>query len=84
MSAGLGLVLSECATANLDLNKQFIDVIPESKIDDTEYIASVLNANRKKSIIRRTEIREYAKTFDWAEIISKTYLPLLTGCNSVQ
>lgn len=74
MSAGLGLVLSECATANLDLNKTFIDVIPESRIGDTEFIAKVLEENRKKSVTQREQIREYAKEFDWKNIISKIYI----------
>lgn len=74
MSAGLGLVLSECATANLDLNKSFVDVIPEAKIGDTEFISNVLEENRKKSVTQRDKIREYAKEFDWKNIITKNYL----------
>jgi hypothetical protein len=38
LAAGLGIVISEFATANLDLDKEFIDVIPENKINDIEYI----------------------------------------------
>jgi hypothetical protein len=37
MSSGLGLVLSEWSTANLDLDLPFIDVIPEYKINDITY-----------------------------------------------
>ena len=32
-NAGLGVVLSECATANLEvINKPFIDIIPNNKL----------------------------------------------------
>ncbi len=37
-AAGLGVVVSQWGTANLDLNKKFITVIPEDKILDTNYI----------------------------------------------
>lgn len=77
MSAGLGLVLSECATANLDLNKTFIDVIPESKISDVAFVSKVLEDNRKKSVSQRVQIREYAKEFDWQNIVSRVYIPSL-------
>ena len=74
LSSGLGLVLSECATANLDLSKEFIDVIPEKKINDISYVAEILNKNRHKSILHRQLIREYAKSFDWNKIIKDIYL----------
>lgn len=53
MAAGLGLVLSEYATANLDLSKPFIDVIPESKINDIKYVEDVIVKNRKTSLYER-------------------------------
>lgn len=74
LSAGLGLVLSECATANLDLNKSFIDVVPEEKLNDEVYVAKVLEDNRLKSVSQRQQIREYAKSFDWSNIIKDIYL----------
>ena len=37
-AAGLGVVVSEFAQANLDTDKEFITVIPESKIDDVKYV----------------------------------------------
>ena len=77
MSAGLGLVLSEYATANLDLDKSFIDIIPESKINDTDFIDKVLKENRKKSTTQREQIREYAREFDWKNIISNFYVKFI-------
>ena len=77
LSSGLGLVLSEFSTGNLDINKPFIDVIPESKINDTAYIESIIRENRLKSRKYRTEIREYSKEFDWEKVIKCNYVPLI-------
>ncbi len=78
MTAGLGLVISEYSTANLDLTLPFIDVIPESRINDSDYISEVIKKNREKSIPLRKEIREYVKSnFSWESIIKNQYLPKL-------
>lgn len=68
---GLGVVVSECACANLDLNKPYIDVIPNSKLDDIDYISTIIKQNREVSIKMRDEIREYGLTFSWKNIIEK-------------
>ena len=70
MAAGLGLVLSEQSTANLDLSQPFITVIPDDKIEDKEYLFEALLENRRVSLSMRKEIREYCRTnFDWDHII---------------
>jgi len=74
LAAGLGIVISEFATANLDLDKGFIDVIPEKRINDIEYIESVVIENREYSISHREEILQYSKNFEWSNIIKKYYL----------
>ena len=72
MAAGLGLVLSEQSTANLDLSQPFITVIPDDKIDDFDYLKEKIEENRKVSLGMRKEIREYCYTnFDWGNIIKK-------------
>lgn len=73
-AAGLGVVVSEYATANLDLDKDFIDVIPENKISDISYIESVIIKNREYSVQNRKEILEYAKTFEWENIIKTFFI----------
>jgi len=76
MSAGLGLVISEFATANLDLSKPFIDVIPENMINDIEYVSNIIKLNREKSIKMRGEIREYViDNFSWEKIVTNHYIP---------
>jgi hypothetical protein len=77
LSAGLGLVISEFATANLDLTKPYIDVIPESRINDIEYINSVITENRVKSRNHRDDIKKYSEEFDWHKLIMNNYIPLV-------
>ena len=74
-AAGLGVVVSEFATANLDLDREFITVIPESKIDDVEYVEYAIIKNREYSVSHRDEILEYAKEFDWTNVLKNHYLP---------
>lgn len=77
MSAGLGLVISEWCTPNLDLNLPFIDVIPESKMQDLAYVNSVIEANRRKSVGMRKKIREYCiDNFSWDNVVNNRYLTL--------
>lgn len=79
MIAGLGLVVSEKASANLDLNKPFISVVPENKINDSAFLADIITKNREESISRRNEIREYAlSTFDYNVIIDN-YLNIINS-----
>jgi glycosyltransferase involved in cell wall biosynthesis len=75
LSAGLGLVISRCAAANLDTSLPFITVIEEDMISDKGHISSKIDENRKVSVRMRNEIREYGKTFDWSRIIENIYLP---------
>jgi len=74
-AAGLGVVISEFAKANLDLDKKFITVIPEKKIKDIEFVEGQIIRNREYSIKHRDEIREYAKQFEWKNVLQKYYLP---------
>lgn len=76
MSAGLGLVISEWATANLDLSLPFIDVIPENKINDLDYVSNIIKENKIKSNPIRKDIRNYAlENFSWEHIITEYYIP---------
>ena len=74
-SAGLGVVISEWATANLNLNKKFITVIPESEINNTHYVEHKIIENRNYSINNRQEIVDYSKQFEWSRILLDYYLP---------
>ena len=76
-AAGLGVVVSEWAAANLDIRKSFITVIPEDKISDIEYVEKHIIENREYSIAHRDEIREYGRTFEWTNVIENHYLPVV-------
>ena len=72
MASGLGLVLSEQSTANLDVDLPFINVIPDTKLNDTDFLRDQIVSNRKTSLTMRKEIRQYCKdNFDWSAIIQK-------------
>jgi len=75
LMAGLGLVISSCCTANLDLSKPFISVVPNRKLRDVEYVKGVIEQNRKVSLAMRDEIRAYALSeFSWNRITDKYLL----------
>lgn len=71
MSAGLGLVISEPAAQSLDCSLPWITVIKEENIKDINYVNNAVLANKEISTKNRIQIREYAKTFDWKNIVKK-------------
>ena len=75
LAAGLGVVVTEWGKANLDDSKEFITIIPESKVNDITYIEEKIVENRNYSINNRKEILDYSKEFDWINIIKTKYLP---------
>lgn len=76
--AGLGLIISECACANLDLSLPFITVIPNNKRTDIEYVKREIIRNRIISLKHRNQIREYGLSrFGWNNVIDK-YEELIT------
>lgn len=78
MAAGLGLVLSEQSTANLDLSQPFITVISDDKLNDIDYLKKSIEENRKISMGMRKEIRQYCyDNFDWCAILKK-YKDIIT------
>ena len=71
LSAGLGLVISEACTENLDTSRDFITVIPNEKINDIIYINNKIEANASVSLNSREEIYNYSEDFDWLNIAKK-------------
>lgn len=75
---GLGVVVSESVSVELDITKEFIEVIPEDKMEDMSYINSVFEKNKEYSVKNREEIREYGiNTFGLENIIKNEYVPKL-------
>tara|TARA_R100000808_G_C2146593_1_gene154510 strand:+ start:44 stop:1003 length:960 start_codon:yes stop_codon:yes gene_type:complete len=70
LACGLGIVFSEYACSELNLDLPFIDLIPEAKIDDLDYINSVIKENRERCIPIRNDIRKYAlENFSWDGLV---------------
>lgn len=70
--AGLGVVVSECASANLDRTHPFITVIPNDKLDDIPFVTEQIESNRKISVRMRSQIREYGlNEFSWSSVIDQ-------------
>jgi hypothetical protein len=70
--SGLGVVISEVSCANLDTSLVWVDIIPETRIYDVDYIKNIVEKNRVTSIIHRNEIREYGLTnYSWNIIINE-------------
>lgn len=63
---GLGVVVSEAASANLDRSVSWITVIPDDKLNDIQFVESKIIENRNISIQNRTKIRQHAlDTLTW-------------------
>ena len=60
--AGLGVVVSECASANLDLSKPFITVIPNDKLSDLQFVYRKIVENRLTSIQMPMEMTKTSLT----------------------
>ena len=75
LAAGLGIVISECGIANLDLDKKFITVIPNNRLEDIDYINDQVTKNRLYSLEHRQEIHEYSRKFEWENIFNNYYFP---------
>ena len=75
---GLGVVCSEAVAPELDTSKPWIDVIPESKINNLEYVLETIENNKKVSKQHRKEIREYGiYEFGLENILAYEYIPKL-------
>ena len=76
LASGLGLVITEPSAQSLDTSKPWISVIPDSELENIDYLNYVIKENSKVSSTYRKEIVEYSKNFDWSNIIKK-YLEII-------
>lgn len=75
LMCGLGLVVTEAVAYELDTSLDFIDIIPENKINDLDFIKNTIEKNKKTSINKRQEIRQYAiDTFGLENILINSYI----------
>jgi glycosyltransferase involved in cell wall biosynthesis len=69
---GLGLVVSEYASGNLDRSLPFIEIIPNDKLHDLDYVSESIRRNQEISNRMRSEIREYGlANFDWTKLVKE-------------
>lgn len=71
LTAGLGIVISQFATANLDLSRKFICVITEEQMKNRDFVDFKIAENRAISNNCREEILQYAKNFHWKTLVPK-------------
>jgi hypothetical protein len=62
LMAGLGIVVNKTSAENLDPTIDFITIIEDNKINDLDYIQQKLEENKRISLTKRKEIREYGIT----------------------
>lgn len=75
LSAGLSLVLSETAAANLDRSLPFIHVLPNGYLE--EDVSYIINKAVEENTKYRKDIRNYAlEKFDWS-VICDEYLDIV-------
>jgi hypothetical protein len=73
LMAGLPIVTNGYCSDDLDVSLPFIDIIPNDKLHDLEYIGRIIEENRKKQTMKK-DIRQYAEThFSWSVLVD-TYL----------
>jgi hypothetical protein len=72
---GLGVVVSESVSVELDSSLDFIEIVPELKINDINYIKNAIDNNKNISKNKRQEIRDYGiEKFSLEKIIKNSYL----------
>jgi hypothetical protein len=77
--AGLGVVMNQSSAENLEKDVDFITILEESRLNDFEYIQQRVEENRKLSLKKRTEIREYGiRHFDISQEVRR-YLQTIEG-----
>lgn len=72
LACGLGVVVSEAASANLDRSLPFIEVVPQDRVTDREYVRSAIVRNRELATSMRPAIRDYARSMDW-EVVARRF-----------
>jgi hypothetical protein len=72
LMAGLGVVVSEAAAVDLDRKQPFIEIIPERRVRDKDYVAAAVKNNQRIAVKSRQTIRRYAvEHFDWSRLIKE-------------
>jgi glycosyltransferase involved in cell wall biosynthesis len=71
LMAGISVVISSYCSNDLDTSLEFVDVVPDEKLGDIEYVRNVIEENRKRQNMTE-EIRKYAEeNFSWRFLVKK-------------
>ena len=82
--SGLGLVVSEYAAGNLDRNLPFIEIIPNDKLNDVDYVSKKIRENQVISNLMRPDIRKYGlENFNWSNLVER-YISMIEKCMVVE
>ena len=72
LMAGLGVVVTPAAAANLDAAAPFITVLPNERLEDRLFVAQEIRKNRAAALAQRDAIRAYAlANFSWEGLTNK-------------
>lgn len=81
LMAGLPIVINKHSVNDLDTTLPFIDVIPDEKLNDLEYIQMIIEENLKKQN-QQKDIRNYAITnFSWESLTKKYITNVMNICS---
>jgi glycosyltransferase involved in cell wall biosynthesis len=76
LMSGLPIVTNRHSSNDLDTSLDFIDIIPDNRLNDLNYVENIIKENRKKQHMNK-EIRNYAViNFSW-ELLVKKYLQIV-------
>lgn len=71
LMAGLPVVTNKHSTNDMYNGLPFIDIIPDDKLDDLNYVQYIIQENLKKQILK-DEIRAYAmEHFSWEKLVQE-------------
>jgi len=76
LAAGLSIVVSKSASANLDDSLPFVSILPDD-ISDPEIIAEIINTHIKNNNIYRPQIIEYAKMYFDTSSVATDYVKVI-------
>lgn len=71
LAAGLGVVVSRAAAANLDPDLPFIDIVEDQYLDNSNHVRKVIDCNRRLSVSCRPQILDYAQTFSFERMVRR-------------
>lgn len=76
LAAGLSVVVSKSASANLDEHLPFISILDDN-VSDPKIISEIINLQIKNNNMYRPQILEYAKTYFDNSVVVKDFIEII-------